>query len=516
MGSGCAFLDFDGDGWLDIFLVNGRPLASKSGPPPTAALYRNNGDGGFTDVTRGSGLDVPLYGMGCAVGDYDADGLPDLYVTCALEKSRLFRNLGEGKFQDVTVAAGVDNGGKWGTSCAWLDYDRDGRLDLFVANYLQFSADDAVPCLRGGRPIYCGPAAYRAESCRLYRNLGNGRFSDVSDAAGIGGSAAKSLGVLTWDVDGDGFVDVVVANDVTPNYLFRNTGQGRFTEEGVPRGVAFAEDGTARAGMGIDAADIANNGVPAILISNFAQEPNTLLQRLEDGTFQDTSYQSGLATASIPMLGFGLLFLDGDNDGWKDALVVNGHIEPDVERFEAPITHAQPALLFLNAAGTFSQVTSQVAPSLANKMVARGLARGDYDGDGDLDLLVTTNNGSARLFRNTAPPRNHWVALRLLDAEGKGDALGASVVLRTGDLVQTDQVRSGSSYLSASDTALHFGLGAHTRVDSIEVRWPSPLQGVSRWTGLPGDHAYVLRPGDTRATPLQRVRPSVEAKSGDK
>ncbi|MBM3458842.1 MAG: VCBS repeat-containing protein, partial [Armatimonadetes bacterium] len=326
MGSGCAFLDADGDGWLDILLLNGRPLPHRSAAGRSfPALYRNQGDGTFRDVTDGSGLEVELYGMGCAVGDYDNDGRPDLYVSCALDESRLFHNEGGGHFRDVTSTAGVGNDRRWGASCAWVDYDQDGRLDLFVTNYLRYSLELEAPCLRAGQPIYCGPMAYPAERCRLYRNLGNGRFQDVSRAAGVDAVEGKSLGVAVWDFDGKNGPEILVANDVTPNFLFWNQGNGRFTEEGVVRGVAFAEDGSARAGMGIDVAQTGDAPGAAVLIANFSREPNTFLVQQPDGGFLDETYPSGMGTPSIPYLGFGLLLLDPDHDGLRDAVVANGH-----------------------------------------------------------------------------------------------------------------------------------------------------------------------------------------------
>ncbi len=491
MGSGCAFTDLDGDGWPDLFFVNGRALPGAPADPRVhPALYRNNRDGTFTDITPGSGLETPLYGMGCAVGDYDGDGKPDLYVTCALDESRLFHNEGGGRFRDVTRRAGVGNERRWGASCAWLDYDRDQRLDLFVTNYVGFSLAEERPCLRAGQPIYCGPMAYASERCRLYRNRGDGTFADVSGPSGIGQVTGKSLGVAVWDFDGKDGPEILVANDVTPNFLFWNQGNGTFTEEGAARGVAFAEDGQARAGMGIDVAQTTTPDRASILIANFSREPNTFLTEQADSSFLDETYPSGMGTPSLPYLGFGLLFGDFDLDGRRDAVVANGHIEPDIARFEAPIAHAQPMLLLRNLGDRFQDVTAAGGTALAQPRVGRGLAAADFDQDGDTDLVVTTNNGAALLLRNDVPASRNWVRFRPLLRKGGPVALGARITVTAGGRSWSDQCRSGSSYLSASDPAVTFALPDSSKAEQVQIVWPNGRTDV--WRGLQGGQEYHL------------------------
>jgi hypothetical protein len=491
-GSGCLFLDYDADGWLDLFLVNSGPLPpAAAGPRPTHALYHNNRNGTFTDVTREAGLDVPMYGMGACAADYDNDGFPDLYVTAVLGPSRLFHNQGNGTFRDVTREAGVANEDRWGTSCAWLDYDLDGRLDLFVCNYVRYRIDEEKVCRAGDLRIYCGPLVYPAESCRLYNNLGSGRFRDVTRAAGIERRTGKSLGVAVWDFDGDRYPDLVVANDLTPNYLFRNNRDGTFTEIGTEAGVAYGGDGMARSGMGIDVAFPANDGNPAILISNFAREPNSLFAVRGPFLFSDRSYESGMGEASLQPLGFGLFFFDYDNDGWKDAFVANGHIQPEIARYEPPQTFAQRPLLFHNQRnGTFAEVGTQLGGALTTPMVARGAACGDFDNDGDLDILVTSNNGPARLLRNEGGNARNWLEVELRGAGDRRrgtaassrDGLGALVLVTLGRTVLRDYARTGSSYLSQGMLRLHFGLGEAKLADAVEVRWPSGA--VTRLAGV--------------------------------
>jgi hypothetical protein len=487
-GSGAAFLDYDGDGWLDILLINGRPLRDSREPSADSqeasrgshlALYRNNGAGTFTDVTRAAGLDVPLYGMGCAVGDYDNDGDDDLYVTAALESSRLFRNervpTGRATFTDVTAQAGVDNHAEWGTSCAWLDDDLDGYLDLFVCNYVQYSLRNEITCRNHGIKVYCGPLVYDAASCRLYQNQRNGTFKDATRVAGVYKRTGKALGVAIWDFDGDGLPEIAVANDLSPNYLFHNLGRGKFEEVGSEWGIAYAEEGMARSGMGIDVADTNHDGHPAVFISNFAREPNSFFRYEGEHLFSDQSYASGMGEVSLLALGFGLFFFDYDNDGWRDAFVTNGHIEPEIARFESPVTYAQRPFLFHNERnGTFEEVGARAGAALRKRTVGRGAAWGDFDNDGDLDILVNNNNQAAQLLRNDGGNASSWLQLRLVGGPTSNrNGFGARVRVIGGGLTQTDQARSGSSYLSQSDTRLHFGLGTYVGAVDVEVRWPS-------------------------------------------
>ncbi len=496
-GSGCVFFDYDGDGWLDIFLVNSGPLPGFKPPAarPTCALYHNNRDGSFTDVTRQAGLAVPMYGMGACAGDYDNDGHADLYVTAALGPSHLFHNNGNGTFTDVAKQAGVDNDGHWGTSCAWLDYNNDGLPDLFVCNYVRYRLDNETVCHQGDLRVYCGPVAYTAESCRLFRNLGHGKFRDVTREAGIERTSGKSLGVTVWDFDGKGYPDLVVANDLTPNYLFRNKKDGTFEEIGVDSGVAYGSDGAARSGMGVDVADYRNDGRSAIFVSNFAREPNSFFtQWQEPYSFSDRTFETGMGEPSLTPLGFGLFFFDYDNDGWKDAFVTNGHIQPDIARFEPGQTFAQPPLLFHNRGdGTFEEVSKQVGDALQQPCVGRGAIYGDYDNDGDLDILVTTNNGPPHLFRNDGGNRHAWLKILLVGVKCNRDGLGAQVTVRAGGRTLRDQRHSGSSYLSSSTPWLHFGLGDAKQADSVEVRWPDG--SLDRLASVPANQSLTLTEG---------------------
>ena len=472
LGSGCAFFDADGDGWPDILLVNGRAWRSR-GRRTTSALYRNNHDGTFTDVTAGSGLDVELYGMGVAIGDFDNDGRDDVYIT-ALGGDRLFRNLGGGRFRDVTSASGIANAA-FGTSAAWLDYDRDGRLDLFVANYVQWSASADLWCsIDGATKSYCTPESYKGTAPKLYRNLGGGRFEDVSRRAGIADPTSKALGVAVLDYNGDGWPDVFVANDTEPNKLYRNNRDGTFTEEGVAAGVAYGEDGVARGAMGVDWSDYDRSGRPHLLVGNFSNQMLGLYHNEGHGLFVDEAPRSAVGRASLLSLTFGAFFFDYDLDGRPDIVAVNGHIDEDIGRIQPKVRYAEPPLLFHNAGnGRFDDVSSAVGSDFSRPAVARGAAYGDYDHDGDLDLLITSNNGAARLLRNDGGNRNHWIAIRTRGIRSNRDGIGAVVRIESASGGQWNTVRSGSSYLSQSDLTLTFGLGADTVVRSLTIEWPS-------------------------------------------
>ncbi len=496
MGSGGGFIDYDRDGRLDVLLVNGDywPGHTPTGATrPTLALYRNDGDDAFTDVTAQAGLNVSIYGMGVAVGDYDNDGYDDLYIT-GLKRSLLFHNMKGSRFRDVTPQARVGNEGHWGSSAAWLDYDNDGRLDLFVCNYVLWRPQDDQVCLQGGLPFYCGPLVYKADSCRLFRNLGGGRFQDVTQEAGIHKTTGKSLGVTVWDLEGDGYPEIFVANDLTPNYLFRNNRKGAFREEGLEAGIAYGADGVARSGMGIDIADTKNDGKFAVFISNFAREPNSYFVQESQSLFSDKTYETGMGEPSLQWLGFGLHFLDYDNDGWKDAFVANGHIQPEVARYEPGQMYAQQPLLFHNRGdGNFDEVHKHVGGNLMDSMVGRGAACGDYDNDGDSDILVTTNNGAARLLRNDGGNRANWLTIHLRGSKSNRNGIGAQVKVTAGGITQRDQVRSGSSYLSASDLRLRFGLGSAGQAEHIEIQWPSGI--IDRLRGVKSNQILVIDEG---------------------
>ncbi|MFY7954011.1 MAG: FG-GAP repeat domain-containing protein, partial [Armatimonadaceae bacterium] len=395
MGSGGGFVDFDNDGWLDVVLVDCRPLpGGKRDGTPGARLYRNNRDRTFTDVTRGSGLDkLSLYGMGIAAADYDGDGKTDLYISGVLDGGRLLRNTGGFRFTDATARAGVANPGGWGTSCAWLDYDKDGKLDLFVANYVKYRtlADDQ-PCFAGDsqKRIYCIPSAYEGTSCRLYRNRGDGTFSDETDASGIGASKGKSLGVTVWDIDGDGWSDIFVANDTTPGYLFHNQKNGKFQEIGVEAGVAYSDSGIPHSGMGIDTGDVLNNGKTALLITNYYGQETNLYHQVDTLLFEDKRMDAGVAAPTNQMVGFGVLFVDTDNDGLLDIFQMSGHVQDDVSEREPKATFKQPALLLHNRGNAvFDEVGLKSGEPFSTPRVGRGAAAGDFDNDGRVDLLIT-------------------------------------------------------------------------------------------------------------------------------
>jgi enediyne biosynthesis protein E4 len=551
MGAGGAFLDYDGDGWQDILLLNGKPLgetgrrgdgatgrptkstsktvpSSLPGRPvapsprrpvassPTSALYHNNRDGTFTDVTHGSGLDVPMYAMGCAIGDYDNDGRDDIYVSCALEPGHLFHNEGGGKFRDVTPHAGVGDLSKLGTSCAWLDYDNDGWLDLFICNYVQYSLATDHACYEGGKRYYCRPNVYQPDTCILYHNRGDGSFEDVTKQTGVWNKTGNSLGVAVWDFDEDGWQDITVANDLTPNYLFHNLAGAlsnprskiqdpksarRFEEVGLDWGIAFGEDAKARAGMGIDVAEYRNDGHPALMISNFTGEPLSFF--VEDGPhqFSDEAFEAGVGESHLHYLGFGLFFFDYDNDGFKDAFVGNGHIEPSIADFGGGVTYAQQHQLYRNLGnGTFAEVGERLGAPFTVPHVTRGAAYGDYDNDGDLDIVVMNNGQPAELLRNEGGNRQHWLQVELVGRGPGGgkpgsnrDGIGARVTVRAGAMTQRDFVRSGSSYCSQSMLRRHFGLGAATEADEIEVRWPSGI--IDRMRNVRTNQRITVREG---------------------
>lgn len=475
MGSGCAFFDFDHDGWLDIFLVNSRSWTPTR--PSLPALYRNNRNGTFSDVTAGSGLDISAYGMGVAVGDFDNDGRDDLYVTY-LEGDRLFHNQtppGAAKpvFRDITKVAGIANAA-FGTSAAWLDYDRDGRLDLFVANYVQWSAKADLWCsLDGSTKSYCTPESYKGSPSKLYRNLGGLKFQDVSLPAGVADPSSKSLGVAVVDYNNDSYPDLFVANDTQPNKLYRNLRNGTFKEEGLAAGVAFGEDGVARGAMGVDAADYDRSGRQHLAVGNFSNQMLGLYHNEGNGLFVDEAPRSAVGRASLLSLAFGVFFFDYDLDGWLDLFAANGHIEEEIGRVQPKVAFRQPPHLFRNLSkGRFEEVTSKVG-ALQRPVVARGAAYGDFDNDGDLDLLIATNHGPAHLYRNDNLTKNRWLRVRLQGTKSNRNGLGAVVKVRSASGVQTQVLRSGSSYCSASELVLTFGLGHDARVDQIDVDWPS-------------------------------------------
>jgi hypothetical protein len=479
LGSGCAFLDYDADGWQDILFVNGTDWPGHRTARTTLQLYRNNRNGTFTDVTHTAGLDAAdMYGMGVAVGDYNNDGFPDILVTC-VGQNRLFRNTGRGTFIDVTKSCGLGNRQAFSTSALWFDYDRDGRLDLFVCNYVKWSAEHDVFCsLDGKHKSYCTPEAYRGQTCWLFHNRGDGTFEDVTATSGIFDSSSKSLGVALLDYDQDGWPDLIVANDTQPNKLYRNNRNGTFKEVAVDAGVAFSTDGKARAGMGIDAADFTNSGASGIAITNFDNEMLGLYRPSGKGSYDDIAIPAGVGAPTKSMLGFGCVFADFDLDGSLDLAIANGHIDDTVRNIRGNVGYAQPPQLFLNQGkGIFRDVTEEVGPVFSQPKVGRGLAYGDFDRDGDLDLLLTTNNGPAYLFRNDQirDPQvaNRSIRFRLVGTQSTRDAIGAIVRIESGGITQSRMVKSGSSYLSQSELRLTFGLGKRDQADRIVIQWPN-------------------------------------------
>ena len=472
IGSGGAFFDADGDGWPDLFLVNSRNW-TPGGKRSVGALYRNTGNGAFTDITTGSGLDVEMYGIGVAAGDYDNDGREDLYVT-ALEGDRLFHNEGHGAFKDVTTAAGIANA-NFGTSAAWLDYDKDGRLDLFVANYVQWTAKGDLWCsLDGVSKSYCTPESYKGTASRLFHNLGAGRFEDAGKKAGIADPTGKSLGVTVFDYNSDGWPDLFIANDTQPNKLYRNNKDGTFKEEGVSAGVAFSEDGVARGAMGADSADYDRSGRPHLLVGNFSNQMLGLYHNEGTGLFVDEAPKSPVGRASLLSLAFGVFFFDYDLDGFPDILAANGHIEEEIGRVQPRVQYKESPLLFRNTGQKrFEDATSGVGPAFVRPIVARGAAYADYDHDGDLDVLLTTNNGPAYLFRNDGGNANNWIAVRTRGVKSNRDGIGAVVRITSASGTQWSMVRSGSSFASQSDLTQTFGLGKDAAVSAIDVEWPS-------------------------------------------
>jgi hypothetical protein len=493
MGSGGAFVDVDGDGWQDLVLVQSTAWPGRPKTGATLALYRNNTNGTFTDITRASGLAVEMYGLGVAAADFDNDGDADLYVT-GLGSSRLFRNDGGARFTDQTARAGLVDPG-FATSALWFDYDRDGRLDLFVAHYVQWSVEtDRFCSLDGKAKSYCTPEAYKGQSPTLYRNRGDGTFEDVTRKAGLFDAANKMLGLALIDYDNDGFLDVFGANDTQPNRLYRNKGDGTFADVGVLAGVAFNEAGVARAGMGTDAADYDGSGRQSLIVGNFTNEMMALYSNEGKGLFIDEAPASTIGRATLLRLRFACFFVDVDLDGLVDIFGANGHVADDIARVQPTLTYAQPPHLFRNLGGKkFEDLSARLGTAFAAPVVARGAAHGDYDNDGDPDLLIMANNGPARLLRNDGSA-HHRLRITLAGTSSNRDAIGASVkVLREqgGPIVR--MVKTGSSYLSQSELPLTFGLGAAARVTGIEVTWPNGK--TERLPATAGDQALTIQEG---------------------
>jgi hypothetical protein len=491
MGAGGAFIDYDNDGWQDILLVNGKDWPGHpTGKRQTPALYRNNGDGTFTDVTAQAGLAVKLYGMGVAAADYDNDGDADVYISC-LEEDRLFQNRGNGKFVDVTKQAGIHNPG-FGTSCAWLDYDKDGNLDLYVANYIEWTIETDLFCtLDGTNKSYCTPESYPGQSSRLFRNRGDGTFTDVSRIARIEDPTSKSLGVCVFDYNNDGWPDIFEANDTQPNKLYQNNGDGTFIERGMIVGIAYNEHGVARGAMGIDAGDYDGGGRESLVIGNFSNEMINLYHN-EGELFIDDAPISNIGNASLLTLAFGCFFFDFDLDGKLDIFVANGHVENEINTVQRNVTYAQPPHLFRNLGnGKFEDVASRVGADLQKPVVGRGAAYGDIDNDGDWDILVTTSNGPALLFRNDGGNQNNWIKLKLVGGKSNRSGVGATVTVKSKSGTQTRTLKSGASYCSQSELSMIFGIGKDAQINEIQVAWPSGV--VDRPTHIKPNQTIVIR-----------------------
>ena len=477
MGAGCAWIDYDQNGLLDLYLVNSAATkAYQPKKPLRSALYRNNGDGTFTDVTEKAGVSAEgLFGMGVAVGDYDNDGFPDLFVL-GYGRCILYHNNGDGTFTDVTEHARVSNTGRWGSSAAWFDYDNDGRLDLVIANYVAWAPEhnfwcgDHVPGMRS----YCHPNDFDPVPPTLYHNNGDGTFTDVSKASGIGLKPANGLGILTFDYDDDGWQDIFVANDSLPNLLFHNNHDGTFTEVGYMAGVAVSLDGQPEAGMGVDAGDVTGSGRADLAVTHLDSQLARLYRNSGQRYFDDVTLSSKIGYATYHMSEFGARFMDYDNDGALDLFMACGHVLDNVHRYKSDVYYAEPKLMFRNTGrGIFENVSGQLGPDFLAPTPGRGAAVGDFDNDGDLDILVSNNGQRPQLLRNDGGNANHWLQVLLIGTKSTRDAVGAKITVRSGDLTQHSEKKGGMSYQSAQDPRLHFGLGGRTRVDSLEVLWPS-------------------------------------------
>ncbi len=498
-GCGAAFLDYDDDGRLDVFLVNGTTLEGfPKGQEPINHLYRNRGDGTFEDVTRKAGLAQSGWGQGVCAGDYDNDGHVDLFVTY-YGQNHLYRNRGDGTFEDVTVNAGLlSQRLRWNTGCAFLDYDRDGRLDLLVANYIDLDlatapTPDSGLCRYKGVKVACGPPGLPGGKNALYRNKGDGTFEDVSDRAGITrNSGTYGLGVSTLDFDDDGWVDAYVANDSNPSALYRNNHDGTFTDIAVPAGCAYSQDGKPQAGMGVAVGDYDRNGTMDVFKTNFAGDTSTLYANTGQGFCEDRTFASGIGL-NTRWLGWGTAFVDFGKDGWLDLFLVNGHVYPEVAQLKTEAGYRQRKIVYHNVAGRFEDVSERLGPPVTDPRAGRGAAFGDYDNDGDVDIVINNVNDRPDLYRTESDPSRHWLLVKLIGTQSNRSAIGARVRCIAGGVTQVQEVRGGGSYMSQNDLRVHFGLAGAAEVDRLQVRWPNGRE--EEWTGIAADRILALTEG---------------------
>ena len=498
MGTGVAWLDYDQDGLMDLYFVQSGPTdLYKPDHPMRSALYHNNGDGTFTDVTEKAGVAAENhYGQGVAVGDYDNDGYPDIYVT-GYGSAILYHNNGDGTFTDVTKKAGVGDEGNWSTSAAWIDYDKDGYLDLVVTNYIEWSPKNNLWCgeHRPGYRSYCHPGNYKGQKTKLYHNNHDGTFSDVSDSSGVGKPEAKGMGVVVADFNNDGWPDIAIANDTWPNFLFINKHDGTFQDVSFISGLAASEDGRYEAGMGIDAADVDGDSWQDVYITHLDFELNRLYHNNRDGTFTDVTFSSGIGNKAILLSGVSMKFLDYDNDGWPDILQINGAMVDNVQLYHSEVTYKEPLLMFHNLGkGQFEKIADgALGPDFSRPIAGRGLATADFDNDGDIDVVINNRGDYPSLLRNDGGNANHWLEVLLIGTKSNRDGVGASLKITAGDFVHVEQSKGGMSYMSASDPRILFGLGKYTKIDSLEITWPSGR--IDRLKDLPSDKIIAIKEG---------------------
>jgi hypothetical protein len=513
MSGGVILFDYDRDGWLDIYFTNAPTVEmAVKGETSLGVLYHNNHDGTFTDVTAKSGLNKPCFAMGGAVGDYDNDGWPDLYVTC-LGGNVLYHNNGDGSFTDVTAKAGVADG-RWSTGASFGDYDGDGLVDLMVTNYVDFHLNDlpgfgsAPNCKYRGISVQCGPRGLRGAGDSLFHNNGDGTFTDVSKAAGVSDpDGYYGMGVIWADFNNTGHPDIYIANDSTPKYLYKNLGGGKFKDIGLQSGTAVSEDGSEQASMGIAVGDYNHSGRPSLYVTNFSDENDLLYRNDGDWNFTEVSYPAGVALPSLPWVKWGTAFVDLDNDGWLDLITVSGHVYPQVDSLPSGPGYREPKLLNMNQKdGSFCDASDQAGPALTEKRASRGLAVGDLFNDGNMDVVIGDIDGAPTVLRNHGVPGRHWVSFELAGGPKSNRlALNARLKIVAGGVTQTDEIHSGGSYLSQNDLRVHFGLGPATKIDSLEIRWPSGK--VETLTNLAADQFYSVLEGQG-VVPPERIRPT--------